>query len=332
MNINIILLIIFSISIHNIFAFKRLSNKLFPSISSIKMTETSTTSSNAMEIVKFNDIQKYQNFHWQQTMLRIKDPSLSIPFYEKNFGFQLYHKYDFPQWGFALYFLGIPLEEEVPNLPKTIGGIESEDYIWHLRSTCLELTHNYGSENDDNFQVNNGNVEPFRGFGHIAVMTRDVYTACDELEANGCKFQKKPDEGKMKGIAFVLDPDGYWIEVVSRSANSPVSNKFTLAQTMIRVKDPKKSIKFYRDLLGMTLVSERHLGVGEDWGFSLYFLACIPEGSQYPHPTSNETSEFIKQAYWPVLELTHNHGTESKREFKLVLKLIIFSHFFIIIV
>jgi lactoylglutathione lyase len=52
--------------------------------------------------------------------------------------------------------------------------------------------------------VNNGNVEPHRGFGHLAVMTPDVYAACDELDKKGIKFQKKPDDGRMKGLAFVL--------------------------------------------------------------------------------------------------------------------------------
>jgi lactoylglutathione lyase len=68
----------------------------------------------------------------------------------------------------------------------------------------LELTHNHGSENDSTFRVNNGNVEPHRGFGHLAVMTSDVYAACEELERKGVKFQKRPDEGRMKGLAFVL--------------------------------------------------------------------------------------------------------------------------------
>lgn len=54
----------------------------------------------------------------------------------------------------------------------------------------------------------------------------------------------------MKGIAFALDPDGYWIELVQRAAGSPVQNKYTLAQTMLRVKDPEKSLKFYRDICG----------------------------------------------------------------------------------
>jgi lactoylglutathione lyase len=106
-------------------------------------------------------------------------------------------------------------------------------------------------------QVNNGNVEPHRGFGHIAVMTPDVYAASAELEAGGVRFQKRPDEGRMKGIAFALDPDGYWIEIVSRSPESPVKLKYTLAQTMIRVRNPVKSLRFYCDLLGMTLLRER---------------------------------------------------------------------------
>ena len=29
----------------------------------------------------------------------------------------------------------------------------------------------------------------------------------------GVEFQKRPNDGKMKGIAFIKDPDGYWIEI-----------------------------------------------------------------------------------------------------------------------
>lgn len=201
------------------------------------------------------------------------------------------------------------------------GTPEAEDYLWTMRGVCLELTHNYGSEDDVNFKVNNGNVEPHRGFGHIAVMTKDVYGACAELENNGAKFQKRPDEGKMKGIAFVLDPDGYWVEVVPRSAESQVNLKFTLAQTMFRVKDPVKSLKFYRDLLGMTLLREAHFGEGTDWGFSLFFLAHLPPeelaklGPDFDLHSS-EASEFIKRMFQPVIELTHNHGTENNEAFK----------------
>lgn len=32
------------------------------------------------------------NFSWQQTMLRIKDPAVTVPFYERHFGFKLIHR------------------------------------------------------------------------------------------------------------------------------------------------------------------------------------------------------------------------------------------------
>lgn len=193
-------------------------------------------------------------FSLQQTMLRIKDPEASLDFYINKLGFRLLHTYEFPQWSFNLYFLAVP----PPGSPEwpTPGTKESEALLWTMKYSCLELTYNYSPE-----ELNNGNVEPHRGFGHIAVMTPDVYTACVELEEQGCAFQKKPDEGKMKGIAFVKDPSGYWVEVIQRSPSSVVdpSCKYTLAQTMKRVKDPQKSLHFYVDLLGMTLLRRRYL-------------------------------------------------------------------------
>ncbi len=35
------------------------------------------------------------------------------------------------------------------------------------------------------------------------------------------EFVKRPNDGKMKGLAFVKDPDGYWIEILNpgNSAN-----------------------------------------------------------------------------------------------------------------
>ena len=109
-------------------------------------------------------------------------------------------------------------------------------------------------------------------------------------------------------VAKILYPDGYWIEVVQRLPGPEGLPYFTLAQTMIRIKDPKKSLPFYTDLLGMTLVRESHFG-----DFSLYFLATLPKGFTVPDPTSEEAAPFVKKELYPscvpILELTHNHGT-----------------------
>ena len=47
--------------------------------------------------VEHSEAQKAHKFSWQQTMLRIKDPAVSLPFYKNHFGFDLIHQYDFPQ-------------------------------------------------------------------------------------------------------------------------------------------------------------------------------------------------------------------------------------------
>ena len=68
------------------------------------------------------------------------------------------------------------------------------------------LFSNHGTEDDESFSYHNGNSDP-KGFGHIGFLVDDVYKASEELEKAGYAFQKKPDDGKMKGLAFVKDPD-----------------------------------------------------------------------------------------------------------------------------
>lgn len=43
----------------------------------------------------------------------------------------------------------------------------------------------------------------------------DVDKACERFEQFNVEFVKKPNDGKMKGIAFIKDPDGYWIEILN---------------------------------------------------------------------------------------------------------------------
>lgn len=96
-----------------------------------KMATFSSTSSASLTS---GDGAKY-NFSWQQTMLRIKDPKLSVPFYE-DLGFKLVHFYNFPQWNFSLYFLAfIPDEEKFDLVP---GSPESESYLWSCKSEYLK--------------------------------------------------------------------------------------------------------------------------------------------------------------------------------------------------
>ena len=147
------------------------------------------------------------HFVMNQTMLRIKDPEKSLSFYQDVLGMTLLDTFDFPDMEFTLFFLGYP-QSEIP----TDSG-ERAKWIFD-QSALLELTHNYGTEKDPDFSHHNGNSEP-RGFGHIGISVPDVYAASDRFESLGIPFVKKPDEGTMKGLAFIQDPDGYWIEILS---------------------------------------------------------------------------------------------------------------------
>ena len=55
-----------------------------------------------------------------------------------------------------------------------------------------------------------------RGFGHVGFLCDDLDKACEFLEKEGCAFKKKPQDGNMKTLAFVYDPDGYWVELIQR--------------------------------------------------------------------------------------------------------------------
>mmetsp|Transcript_23003 Transcript_23003/g.57648 ORF Transcript_23003/g.57648 Transcript_23003/m.57648 type:complete len:330 (+) Transcript_23003:136-1125(+) len=258
-----------------------------------------------MSIASFNPT-------WHQTMLRIKDPKATLPFYKDLFGFDHIDTLDFPQWKFSIYFLThLPDGVSVPGEP---GTPESHEFLWKYKGATLELTHNYGTETDPDFKgYDSGNNEPKRGFGHIAVMCADVYKSCEKLEASGVQFKKRPDEGRMKGLAFAYDPDGYWIEIIKRDEEfNKTTREFNYAQTMLRIKDPAKSIAFYENF-GMKLVDERHFPADKG-DFSLFFL-CTPmeDDVSLPDPKNEDAGrKFMKTRFHPVLELTHNHGTEKQ--------------------
>jgi len=146
-------------------------------------------------------------FVMNQTMLRVRDPQKTIDFYQEVLGMTLLDRYDFPAMKFSLYFMGYP--------QGVIPGDPDERVRWVFEQPALlEFTHNWGTEGEAEFRYHNGNDEP-RGFGHIGISVPDVHAACARFESLGVQFVKRPDDGSMKGLAFIRDPDGYWIEILS---------------------------------------------------------------------------------------------------------------------
>ena len=145
-----------------------------------------------------------------QTMMRIRDPKASVAFYRDVLGMTLLDQFDFPQMEFSLYFMGyLEPGESIPEDRKARAQ-------WVFgRPALVELTHNHGTESDPEFDgYHDGNAAP-QGFGHIGISVPDVYAACERFDSFGVDYVKRPDDGKMKGLAFIKDPDGYWIEILS---------------------------------------------------------------------------------------------------------------------
>ncbi len=120
------------------------------------------------------------------TMLRVGDLEKSLHFYTEVLGMKLLRRRDYPEGRFTLAFVGY--------------GDEAHD-------TVLELTYNW-----DTHRYDLGD-----GFGHIAIEVDDVYEAVERIRAKGGKVVREP--GPMKHgntiLAFVEDPDGYKIELLS---------------------------------------------------------------------------------------------------------------------
>uniref|UniRef100_A0A1A9V386 lactoylglutathione lyase n=1 Tax=Glossina austeni TaxID=7395 RepID=A0A1A9V386_GLOAU len=167
---------------------------------------TGLTNSEAEELCEKSPDASTKDFIFQQTMYRIKDPRKSLPFYTGVLGMTLLQKLDFPEAKFSLFFMGYESPSDVPS-------DSSERTKWAMsRKATIELRHNWGTESDPDQKYHTGNADP-RGFGHIGIMVPDVYAACKRFENLGVDFVKKPDDGRMKGLAFIKDPDGYWIEI-----------------------------------------------------------------------------------------------------------------------
>ncbi len=148
-------------------------------------------------------------FVFNHTMLRIKDAKPSLDFYTRVLGFSVIADRHFLEGKFSLYFLILDPEEaaRAPSDPPA-----RRNWMAGLKGV-LELTHNHGTEDDAGFTYHSGNSDP-RGFGHLCVAVPDVHAACARFDELGVTYQKRLGEGGMKEIAFIKDPDGYWIEII----------------------------------------------------------------------------------------------------------------------
>lgn len=120
------------------------------------------------------------------TMLRVGNLEQSLEFYTQLLGMKLLRRKDYDSGRFTLAYLGY--------------GEESEN-------TVLELTHNWDT---DSYTLG-------EGYGHIAIGVEDVYATCEAIKSGGGKVVREagPMLHGSTVLAFVEDPDGYKIELLS---------------------------------------------------------------------------------------------------------------------
>ena len=123
------------------------------------------------------------------TMLRTGDLDRSIDFYTQILGMQLLRRKDYPEGKFTLAFVGY--------------GDESDNSV-------IELTYNWGV---DKYEIGTG-------YGHIALEVDDVHAACEAIRQKGGKIIREagPMNAGTTLIAFVADPDGYYIELIGKKS------------------------------------------------------------------------------------------------------------------
>ena len=121
------------------------------------------------------------------TMLRTGDLDRSIDFYTRILGMQLLRRQDYPEGKFTLAFIGYGNEQE---------------------NSVIELTYNWSVEK---YEMGNA-------YGHIAIEVDDVYAACAAIQQQGGKIIREagPMNAGITIIAFVADPDGYYIELIGK--------------------------------------------------------------------------------------------------------------------
>ena len=232
------------------------------------------------------------------TCLHVSDLDRSIKWYTEFFGVSVIKTVTTDKYKSAFIALD---SESHPYSGKPVSQ----------RTGVIELRCLIGVSPD--VKIYSGNSAPYRGYGHICFAVSNLEEAQKQFLAKGIEFTKKFDEGSLKNIAFILDPDQYWIELIENEINKKpnvyeiTSNRMN--HTMFRIKDPEISLKFYRDVLGMKLYSKR---VFPSVNFTLYVLGYehdpdYVEGLETPLQLSQRES---------ILELTHEWGTENDDSFE----------------
>ncbi|WP_417345167.1 VOC family protein [Ferrimonas sp.] len=130
--------------------------------------------------------------------VRVKDPGLSLAFYQQAMGMRLLSRQPVPERNMTLYFLGY----DDASLPEPdLEAVANREWLWQRPYTLLELQHIQGTESLPGFRYHNG---PERGFVGLGVLGLDPRELKSELAQWGVRWESGGRWVDPDGIAWSL--------------------------------------------------------------------------------------------------------------------------------
>jgi catechol 2,3-dioxygenase-like lactoylglutathione lyase family enzyme len=240
-------------------------------------------------------------------ILEVSDPERSLAFYRDMLGMTLIGEHSEAD-GARHYHLCFEAGDGTANdlpLPRP-------------PATMLELRHRpsaaaaYAHSRDDLYWK-------------IGITLADVDAARGQLTARGAEVSESRQFRDIGYLCHLFDPDGFQIELLQHTfettprpsataTEAPLGGPPTFAHTTLRVADLDAALGFWRDGLGMRLISRQAV---EPYGFTLYFLGYTDAVMPVDDLDAVANREWLWQRPYSFIELQHMHAAaEAGQSFR----------------
>ncbi len=221
--------------------------------------------------------------HLSELRLDISDPQASLAFYVGALGMELVS------------------ERVAPGEDGTVYTLRFD------RGAALALRHR-SPDRPGSAPYRPGETDVY---WKIGVTVPDVDVARGRLMARGVEVTEPRQFYEIGYLCHLDDPDGYCIELLQHRFSDnhtpqPEDDKYllgcqpALGQVSLDVSDIDASLAFYRDSLGMRLLSRQAV---PGRGFTLYFLAHTDERPPAPSVDAVGNREWLWRRPYTTLEL-----------------------------